>query len=75
VNLQNDLSELGRACFTMIWLQSFEHDDASYEMARICHAEGWKLASGRCLHVKKSGIYPFTQYRSRRKTSGNLSSH
>ncbi|MCG6157268.1 AAA family ATPase [Rubinisphaera margarita] len=45
MNLQNDLSELVRACFSGIWLQSFEHDDALQEIARICHDEGWKLAS------------------------------
>jgi len=75
MNLQNDFSELGRACFTGIWLQSFEHDDALYAMARICHEEGWKLASGRCMPAEKGEIYQFTQSRPRRKSSGNPSSN
>lgn len=45
MNLTQHLSELIRACFTGIWLQSHEHDDALQEIARLCHAEGWNLVS------------------------------
>lgn len=45
MNLTQHLSELIRACFTGIWLQSHEHDDAQQEIARLCQAEGWNLVS------------------------------
>ena len=45
MNLTQYLSELIRACFTGIWLQSHEHDDALQEIARLCHAECWNLVS------------------------------
>jgi hypothetical protein len=45
MNLTQHLSELIRACFTGIWLRSHEHEDALLEIARLCHAEGWMLAS------------------------------
>ncbi len=45
MNLTQNLSELIRACFTGIWLQSYEHDDALQEIARLCHTENWNLVS------------------------------
>ncbi|TWT38943.1 AAA family ATPase [Blastopirellula retiformator] len=45
MNLNQHLSELIRACFTGIWLQSHEHDDALQEIARLCRAEDWNLVS------------------------------
>jgi hypothetical protein len=39
------LKELISACFTGIWVQSHEHDDALLEIARLCHDENWSLAS------------------------------
>ena len=31
--------------FTGIWVQSFEHDDAIAEIARLCRQQGWTLAT------------------------------
>ena len=39
------MKELISACFTGIWVQSHEHDDALLEIARLCHDETWTLAS------------------------------
>ncbi|MCA9144142.1 MAG: AAA family ATPase, partial [Planctomycetales bacterium] len=44
MTLSERLAENVRACFTGIWVQSCEHDDALLEMARLCHGEGWRLA-------------------------------
>ena len=38
------LAEYISACFTGIWVQSHEHDDALSEVAQLCHANKWKLA-------------------------------
>lgn len=45
MSLSERLSELVRACFTGIWIESEEHDDALAEIARLCHAENWRWAS------------------------------
>jgi hypothetical protein len=39
------LSEYVRACFTGLWIQSFEHDDALHEIACLCRQQGWTLAT------------------------------
>ncbi|MBL8828168.1 MAG: AAA family ATPase [Planctomycetaceae bacterium] len=39
------LAELIRACFTGIWIESHEHQDALTEIARLCHAENWRLVT------------------------------
>ena len=36
MTLAERLSEYVRACFTGIWVQSFEHDDAIVDIARLC---------------------------------------
>jgi hypothetical protein len=38
------LSEYIAACFTGLWVQSHEHEDALTEIARLCRDEGWRLA-------------------------------
>src|SRR6266446_4508804 len=38
------LSEYVRACFTGIWIRTFEPDDALAEIARACRHQGWNLA-------------------------------
>ena len=43
--LAERLSEYVRACFTGLWVQSHEHDDATSEIARLCRAQGWALAT------------------------------
>ncbi|HBL42276.1 MAG TPA: AAA family ATPase, partial [Planctomycetaceae bacterium] len=43
--LSERLAENVRACFTGIWIQSHEHDEALLEMSRLCHSEDWRLLS------------------------------
>jgi hypothetical protein len=45
MSLAERLSELVRAAFAGIWVQSFEHDDAITEIARLCRQQGWALAT------------------------------
>jgi ATPase family associated with various cellular activities (AAA) len=44
MNLADRLSEYVRACFTGIWIQSYEHPDALAEIAKLCGDESWRLA-------------------------------
>ena len=37
------LNEYISACFTGLWIQSFEHDDAIAEIAQMCRDENWRL--------------------------------
>ncbi|MCH8148358.1 MAG: AAA family ATPase, partial [Planctomycetes bacterium] len=39
------LSEYVRACFTGLWVQSHEHQDALTEIATLCRDEDWQLAT------------------------------
>ena len=34
-----------RACFTGLWIESHEHEDALAEIAQLCRAENWRLAT------------------------------
>ena len=43
--LSERLSEYVRACFTGIWIESHEHEDAIQEIAQLCHHESWRLAT------------------------------
>jgi hypothetical protein len=45
MTLSERLSEYVRACFAGIWVQSFEHDDAIAEIARLCRQRSWSLAT------------------------------
>ena len=45
MTLTERLSEYVRACFTAIWIQSSEHDDAIAEIAQLCRQRGWNLAT------------------------------
>ena len=45
MTLAERLSEFVRAAFTGLWIQSFEHDDAIAEIARLCRQQGWTLAT------------------------------
>ena len=42
--LATKLAELFRACFTGIWIESHEHQDAMMEIAQLCRDEEWRLA-------------------------------
>ena len=37
------MSELVRACFTGIWIKSYEPDDAIAELTQLCRSENWSL--------------------------------
>ena len=45
MTLAERLSEFVRAAFTGLWIQSFEHDDAIAEIARLCRQQAWALAT------------------------------
>ncbi len=45
MSLTERLSELVRACFTGLWIESHEHDDALAEIAQLCRSEEWRLAT------------------------------
>ncbi|MBN2579387.1 MAG: AAA family ATPase [Pirellulales bacterium] len=44
MSLAQQLSEYIAACFTGLWIQSFEHEDALREIAQLCHRVDWRLA-------------------------------
>ena len=44
MSLSKELREYIAACFTGLWVQSAEHDDALREIAQLCHQENWRLA-------------------------------
>ena len=39
--LKEKLKELVSACFTGIWIESFEHQEAIREIVGLCREEGW----------------------------------
>jgi len=45
MTLSHRVSELVRACFTGLWIESHEHQDAVIELAQLCRDENWRLAS------------------------------
>jgi hypothetical protein len=45
ISLSTDLREYIAACFTAIWIQSHEHEDALAEIAQLCRDEDWRLAT------------------------------
>ena len=45
MSLTERLSEMVRACFTGLWIESHEHDDALAEIAQLCRNEEWRLAT------------------------------
>ena len=45
MTLAERLAEHVRACFTGIYIRSHEHDDATAEIASLCHEHGWSLAT------------------------------
>ena len=42
--LADRLTELVSACFTGVWIESHEHEDALTEIASLCRQENWRLA-------------------------------
>lgn len=45
MSLAEIVSEYVRACFTGLWIQSHEHEDALTELAQLCRQEAWRLVS------------------------------
>ena len=43
--LNQQLREYVSACFTGLWVQSFEHEDALAEITQLCRQESWRLAT------------------------------
>lgn len=44
MSLSQGLVEYVRACFTGLWIQSHEHEDALTEIAAVCREQSWQLA-------------------------------
>ena len=44
MTLTHRLTEYISACFTGLWIQSHEHDDALTEIAKLCRDQNWRLA-------------------------------
>jgi len=45
MTLSQRLLEYIQACFTAIWIESAEHDDALREIAQMCRDQDWKLCT------------------------------
>ncbi len=45
MSLRDNLSEYVSACFTGLWIQSHEHEDALVEIAQLCRDQQWRLVS------------------------------
>ena len=45
MTLTDRLAEYVRACFTGLWIESHEHQDALVAMAQLCRQEDWRLAT------------------------------
>ncbi|HJN08224.1 MAG TPA: AAA family ATPase [Pirellulaceae bacterium] len=44
MQLSQQLAEYVRACFTGLWIESHEHQDALVAIAQLCRQEDWQLA-------------------------------
>ena len=44
MSLSQRMTEYISACFTGIWIQSFEHEDALRDIAQLSRSENWRLA-------------------------------
>ena len=72
--LSATLREYIAACFTGLWIQSHEHEDALTEIAQLCRNEDWRLAtwdvaqglqvSGQNEEADSSGADPLAAIRS-----------
>src|SRR5580704_891017 len=45
MSLTQQLQEYISACFTGLWIESHEHDDALREIAQLCREQNWRLAT------------------------------
>ena len=44
------MNELVRACFTGVWIKSYEPDDAIAELSQLCRSENWSLMTWDIAH-------------------------
>lgn len=76
MKLSDRLQELVRACFSGLWIESHEHEDALFEIKQLCREHQWRLAtwdvdqglrlSGNPADVNDSGPDPLGAIRSMR---------
>ena len=45
MNLSRSVREYVAACFTGLWVESYEHEDALREIAQMCRDQDWRLAT------------------------------
>ena len=45
MSLKQRLEEYVRACFSGLWVESHEHQDAIIEIAQLCSEQDWRLAT------------------------------
>jgi hypothetical protein len=45
MSLTERIGEYVRACFTGLWIESHEHQDALVAIAQLCRQEDWRLAT------------------------------
>ena len=45
MSLSRKLQDYIRACFTGLWIESHEHDEALAEISQLCRQESWRLAT------------------------------
>ncbi|MEX2170060.1 MAG: hypothetical protein WD851_12185 [Pirellulales bacterium] len=45
MNLSAELGPYMRACYTGIWIRTFEPNEALRSMAAMCREEAWNLAT------------------------------
>ena len=45
MSLVQHLAEYISACFTGLWIESHEHEDALIEIAQLCREHQWRLAT------------------------------
>ena len=55
MKLSDRLAELMKACFTGIWIESHEHDDALLEINGLCRDNEWRLMTWDIDQGLKSG--------------------
>ncbi|MFZ5828507.1 MAG: hypothetical protein ACOY3P_00380 [Planctomycetota bacterium] len=45
MSLSTTVIEYIAACFTGLWIESHEHEDALREIAQVCRSHHWRLAT------------------------------
>ena len=81
MTLKDRLAEYVRACFTGLWIESHEHEDALREMAQLCAEQDWRLmtwnidsglaASGQSGDAEPSASDPLAALRTLRSASSD----